>query len=476
MRILRLVLILLLASNALAQTNYTNDAQPDYEPALIRATDANGAVTTATVALKDVTISNILYVRSYFVTKDATTTYSGMLPIVGPQTPNGTQSVDPFLWQDQTTSGPAPGRLYCAGIINDGDQQPGGNGGINTNKIVVWRSDDAGRSWTSSPVVIDSSTSSGGDSTIVDKPTITVGSYVSSRGYVFVTYMRKRILNGGNQTYYDIMATRSTNGGVSFETPVVIATSGPGLTFTSPSNGAHVTVSPGNGYIYVTWAHYANAATQTRIMLARSPASGTVAGTWVVDSNGPMGYLFNGGNLNGGESAITVPFARYNFVSNKIAVVWHEREVQGSARADVYYAEKGVNGWTLYAGQKKLKLTDNPSSCMGGVTTDQWYPSLDFNSSGTFTISWYDRSVDCAGNTLYDMSYAKIGTSGTVTQGPTRYTWQLWGLADITGPPLIRRRTGEYQTVWCESSNCYAGFVGSPATGTSTDIFVSTIP
>ncbi len=117
------------------------------------------------------------------------------------------------------------------------------------------------------------------------------------------------------------------------------------------------TVVVGSGYIYVLWVDFTTS--PQKIYEARSPSTGTLAGTWSIDSSGPTGYFFvdDSDQLNGKLRGMTVPMVRFNWPVTKISVVWHEKESSGSHLADVYYAAKGSGGW-----QSKTKISDN--GCM----------------------------------------------------------------------------------------------------------------
>jgi hypothetical protein len=460
--------------------NVTNDAAPDFEPTVTRARKA-GSTTTATVTVNIKALPGNVN-KNYYVSKVGSSTYAGFLPL--PQ--GSTWSVDPYLEPDQNNGGQSPRRLYCVGIATTADTT------LN-NKIVVWYSDDLGRHDWSAPAIIESSTTVSRESDLglgwterrtVDKPTIVVSGYSGTLGHVYVAYLRKMELYQSTiiqKRWFEVRIVRilrdSSTGGLSVGAPVQIwsnqnQTQGHGV------QGAHVITSPGNGYVYVNWADFAPDAAnggKNRIMLARSPGAGVINGTWTVDTTGPSGYFFNGGFLNSTPSgtdpngrvpAITVPIARYNFVANKIVIVWHEREASGSPRADVYYAEKGAGGWTVFPnGETKLRLSSEASGCSS--TTDQFRPAIDFDVSGKMTIVYYDRQVDCPANKAFDTYFAQVDRFSTMVQGPTRLSSFLSNIAS-NGNWI-----GEYQDVWCDDIACYSAWVGTQ--NNQGDIFQATI-
>lgn len=442
-------------------TNSTNDTATDFEPAMVRAQKADGTVATVTMSIKVLSDGTM---RNFYVSNDGLSTTSGLLPLPAGQT----WSYDPTLYPNLFTSGVAPGRLYCAGIVS--------NGTLLNNQIAVWRSDDLGRGDWATPTIVEA----GGifqlpdnlrEERTLDKPTVTVGGYSASKGYVYVSYLRQSVIkNSSNllvKRFYSIWIARSTDGGTTFGAPVKIWTNEADTT-PPPANCAHVIASPGNGYIYVTWAVYSPT---NRIMLARSPASGTVSGTWVVDSTGPTGN-FNKDVRSNGMQAMTIPITRYNWVANKIAIVWNERETTASSsRSDVYYAEKGPAGWTTWNGVNKLRLSNEASPCVNAagtpVTTDQLRPAIDFDATGKMTVVYYDRQGDCANNNRYNVYFTQIDRYATVVQPPTLLSPFNSSVSENNN------RIGEYFDIWCETAICYTAWIGTP--NLQGDVFVSTI-
>lgn len=469
------------AATASIPTNYTNDDSVDMEPSVTRATNALGQTSTVVVTIKKYNdpVTGAPRTNNYFVTKDGTSTYNGFMPM-----PSGMDtSGDPYLYPDQNSTGAAPKRLYCVGIVNS-------NHDFLTNRIVVWRSNNIGRNdWVvSTPFAVSTNVTNPDGSRVVtfpDKPTIVVSMYSGSRGHVYVAYTRfvdTYAPGATNPTRtFNIMITRSTDGGVTFETPVQIHSS------SNYTNAPHVVHSGTNGYVYVTWADYgATTTAQGRIYLARSPGAGVISGSWVLDSNGPTGWFERNRNVNAAQ-VMTIPITRYNHVSNKITIVWSERQQQSTsgvgARQDVYYAEKGSAGWTVWGTANKLKVSNEASPCLSGttnVTTDQWHPALDFNSTGTSTIVYHDRQYDCASNDRFHTMFAQVDRYGALVQGPTPITKQTgFDVISDTDQNVSNnsRWLGEYHDIWCETSACYAAFLVTTTDGVTSrgDIYVSVI-
>src|SRR5262249_38090468 len=138
-------------------------------------------------------------------------------------------SGDPFLAANPYSSGVGPGRVYASGIaLNRLGDQP--------DAIVVWHSDDGGQSW-STPSIVESSQGT----SQLDKPAIGVSWHPNTLGHVHVAY----ISAGGSGR--DLRIAKSTDGGITFNAPVVITSSVVDI------NGAQVLVNPSWGHVYVLW-------------------------------------------------------------------------------------------------------------------------------------------------------------------------------------------------------------------------------
>jgi hypothetical protein len=422
----------------------TNDATVDVEPTVVRQTAAG--YTATIMGYIGHPNGPTQAPRNYYVSRgDNGQTFSGLLGLPAGQ--NWTYSADPYLAPNQTPNANHPVRTYMVGTLGNLSVISGAPTGI-----AVWNSDNAGQTW-SVPTVIASTPATSPNTT--DKPHIGVSQHSSSYGYVYVAYMQ-RYRDVNNVTRYSIRVARSTDGdnwyGPAFGEDVELVNS------TSYLNCAQVVVGPANGYIYVTWADYG----ANRIMLARSPSPGTISGAWTLDSTGPTGNFFSTTNLNGSVRAITVPITRYNWKTNKIIVVWHEREAAGSNQADVYIAAKGTAGW-----QAKQRIS-NEALCAPGSTADQWRPAVDFRSNGELYVTYYDRQRDCANDALYDLYFVRLGNGNpfTVLEGPSRVSTFQSTL------PLNSNAVGEYHELWCDATICYSAWIGIDTQG---DLFLTTI-
>jgi hypothetical protein len=262
----------------------------------------------------------------------------------------------------------------------------------------------------------------------LDKPEVAVSWYnqsPSSRGWLFVAYMRV----AGTQT--KLMVTKSTDGGVTFGAPVQAAI--------GKIHAPQIFVSSSTGRVYVVYVDFAANA----IKMAISANNGA---TWTTETAATASFAlldpFVSGSpqINGSATckvwAVTIPSARYNWVTDSIGVVWHEREAAGSTSpTTVWFAAKTAAGW-----QPKKQLT-------AGKAGDQWHPTLDFNSSGAWLVVYHDRSNDAA-NRYFRQAWVQTNHLGTQT-----------GAGYVFNPfdndPAIFQETpttvcfrGDYQEVW----------------------------
>lgn len=352
--------------------------------------------------------------------------------------PSGYQrSADPLLSENPYTNGIAPGRIYLTGIVFNTDT----TSGYGPSGVVVWRSDDGGVSWYQ-PQFVESTSN---PDLFLDKPAITVSWYSGTRGYVYVAYIR---INRGAPD--ELVVARSTNGGETFGTPIVVAT-GDGI------QGPQVLADYYHGNVYVLWADR----TLEAIQMSTSNDYGQ---TWTPPEEVATGDIMGGGKkewLKGGVRAGTLPMARFNWIANRICVVWHEREQPGTNLTDVYYTAKGPSGW-----QAKVMVNDNQ-------VRDQFMPALDFDVSGRIKVVFYDRRDD-ASNFRYHLYTAYITSNGTLVRANGRLS------TFSSDPRLYTSHTGfagfigDYQDIWDHQysfgEHYISSWVGIPSVG---DIYLT---
>lgn len=379
------------AAQSLFTHRANNDFQEDTEPSIIAALDGNA---TSICYIKRTDAGNFRNFSAF--TTDFSAFTRNVLPIPG----RFTDSADPLQSANVFDTGIAPRRIYLTGILfNGGEDQP-------PNAIGVWRSDDGGATW-SMPTIVDESNSS---DFFLDKPDVDVHWYSGRRGHAYVAYVR---IDNSNSNNTQVKVARSTDGGLSFSTPVTVAQ--------GRYQGVQMLSSPFGNRIYVIWVDFAN----DRLLMSWSDDGGS---SWTSPEFIASGELLDGADpVNGLRRAVTLPMARYNHIDNSIGVVWHEYD--GSS-IEIYFARKDGSGWST---KKRINFP---------TTNDQFMPALDFDPVGNYIVVFYDRSAD-PNNLLYQESWVQIDPDGNVLDrgvearnyqtDPTDYTFNF---------------IGDYQDIW----------------------------
>jgi len=289
-------------STVIGSVNVTNDDNQDAEPTII-AIEKNGTVYTTMAYIK--ILANSTPRVYYSTTTDFSSFSSGQLSL-----PWGyTWSADPLLDENWYSNGIAPRRIYLTGLLLD-------NRNKNQSAIALWRSDNGGISW-SWPTIVAEGTINAGN---VDKPDVAVSWHSGSRGYVYVAYV---VINGSDS---ELWVKRSTDGGLTF--PVAR------LVEIGYINGAQVVISPYSGYVYVIWTDF--------LMNAiRMSTSNNYGLNWTVTETPANGNMLKPvDHINGPMKAGSIPMARFNWVANKVSIIWHECATPFSSYCpdtDVFY-------------------------------------------------------------------------------------------------------------------------------------------
>lgn len=371
------------ASTIYGPYNMVSDNLQDAEPAVM-ATNRNGLTYLMTSYIK---IVNGTTPRLYFSTTTDFVNYTrGAIPM-----PTGYQySADPLFSKNAYSDGVAPGRVYSTGLVYNGSNPPSG--------IPVWHTDTGGVSWSQPTLVAVDSTSN----YVLDKPAITVSWHIGTRGYVYVAYVRA---NRSVATDKQLFVSRSTDGGITFGSPVQVTTGN--------INGSQVLVNSNNGHVYVLWSDFETKA----IRMSTSTNNGQ---NWTSPETAATGNIFRQ-NINGPILAGSLVMARFNWVANKICVIWTELEAAGSQRTDIYYTAKSLSSGTW---QTKVRVNDIQ-------TNDQFMPALD----------------DDPNNFLYHVYMARINSSGVNLQSNTRIsTFQSDARRYSSGSYMYF--IGDYQDNW----------------------------
>jgi hypothetical protein len=201
-------------------------------------------------------------------------------------------------------------------------------------------------------------------------------------------------------------------------------------------------VNPFYGHVYVLWVDYANngMAMKTSYDYGQTwTAAKSVATGEMLDPFDPIVWL---------DRASTLPMARFNWVANRICVVWHEYDSipGGGQDTNIYYTSKAPGGpW-----QAKVRINDDT----GGSEhfRDQFMPALDFDRSGNLLVTFYDRRNDYfdLSNLYYNLYKASITPTGgsfasnaNVSSAPSNPLWYQ------------NRFIGDYHDVWSETETTY---------------------
>jgi hypothetical protein len=412
------------ASSVYATINMTSDSYRDVEPSVMGYNN-NGTVYISTVYLKYLADGNP---RNYYsMTPDeGATFYRGQLPMPAGYLYSG----DPLMAKNPYNGGAGPERIYASGTAFNSAPP---------NAIAVWHTDNGGFSWSQPTVAAVNNNSA----YILDKPAATVSWYSGTLGHVYVAYEKVDLVNKPPQTQFFV--TKSTDGGLSFGTPVLVTTGN--------IEGPQILVNNYNGYVYAIWMDY----TLNAVRMSTSTDFGQ---TWSSPETAATGNMFSDPNnhLNGALRAYSLPMARFNWVANKICIVWHERQQAGSSLADVYYTAKSPSGW-----QAKVMLNDVQ-------TNDQFMPALDFDSTGNLIVTFYDRRDD-PNNILYHEYMAHIDSNGNLLEPNAR-------VSTFQSNPQNYPHSfiGDYQDIWDQSFSSgefyLSAWVGIPNVG---DIYLSGI-
>jgi hypothetical protein len=316
-----------------------------------------------------------------------------------------------------------------------------------------------------------------------------------------------------------VQVFKSTNGGASFNTPVVAASTvgAPDKPWITVDNAS----GKGQGNLYVTFTSFAST---PRIVFTKSTnagksftnvttiASGTVQGSnvvvgtdhhihifWLQGGNGTAASIqevtstnvgksfgaattvvsLNATGINGdlgltatnggfGFRSNTFPQAAVNPVSGNIYVVYDDVGVAAGDKADVFFTEStnGGSTWTT-----PVKLNDDTT------TTDQWLPAVAVTPDGSHVgVFWYDRRNDPTNDALIDR-YGVIGTvsGSTVAFGANfRVTTTNFPAVFGSDPYVNSIYMGDYDTAAADNANFYTSW-GDNRLSTAPDVMYATV-
>jgi hypothetical protein len=159
--------------------------------------------------------------------------------------------------------------------------------------------------------------------------------YPATRGYVYVVFVEWHFPNSaGNR----IILRRSTNGAgricrpggggctSPFQSTAIVHAGGGSITNHRPQ----VIVNPLNGHVYVVWLRGNTIVMSTSVDGGLSFPSG--------DPHTIATMRYNDGIMDEGFRIAAMPIARYNHVTNKMMVVWHDSPTTADNDRDIYLA------------------------------------------------------------------------------------------------------------------------------------------
>ncbi len=317
---------------------------------------------------------------------------------------------DPVLARSDST-----GRIFFATLQFT-------NGGI-----AVFHSDDNGLTW-SAPVQGAPGKTAGG-SVSQDKEWIAVDNF-SGAGNGNV-YLVERDFGPGNGIYF----FSSTDNGNTF---------GPsgGTLIATGNQGAYVTVGPDHS-VYVFW--WAGSTLQMRKSTNQGVSFGspvTVATGLIGGTNGDLGLT---GVRQGTTTAASFrsdefPRAVVNPVTGNVYVTYANKGA-GSDKADIFFVQS-TNGGTTWSAP--VKVNDDTT------TTDQWQPALVVTPDGTrLGIFYYSRQEDPANNLF--KYYGRIGVinGSSVTFMPSFAVSDTPSLPEFSRDAVVNPTyMGDYDTAF----------------------------
>jgi hypothetical protein len=355
-----------------------------------------------------------LPMRGYF-SSDGGATWGGVdLPLPPPISQNGFDfGSDPGVAWD------LHGNVYYSYIVVFFSA----SGSINGTEMAVARSSDGGRSWTATFF------NQGGPGQFNDKPMIAVDTNPSSPHANTVYVAWDTTVNGnGGPSSSGIQFSRSTDGGRTFSTPLVVSDTNGGQRF---GIGADPFVGP-DGRVYVAWHDISNA------ILVRSSADGGAtfgAITTVAPTRIPFDALIPPQNSRGalvypacGADRSTGPFR------GRVYCSWMDNNANGDT--DIFLATSTNQGATWSAA---LTVNDDGG---GSFQFNQWL-AVD-PATGAVDVSWNDSRNDptnASTNVFLAQSTnggASVSANVKVTTAPTNET--------VTGADL-GNQYGDYEGI-----------------------------
>jgi hypothetical protein len=335
------------------------------------------------------------------------------------------------------------GELYYATLA----AVPSG-GGIKSF-VGVSKSSDNGATF-STP--FDASTTAGNTTDFQDKEWLAVDNKAGSpnKGNVYVTWT-DFLSPSSNGSF--ISFARSTNGGVTFGTPLALSPQDR----TQLVQGSVPVIAP-NGDLYVAFSDGHSAIGGIGIVKSTDGGVTFSAETRVTG-------VTNVSTMTGGGGVRTNSFPSVavdkNGAVHAVYNAWTRSLVD---RSDIFYVRSTDGGSTF---SSPLKLNDD------GSTTTQFLPSIAAASDGTLGVKWWDRRNDQSNDSLTDV-YMTISHDGGASFGKNlRVTNQNWFFGPIE-IGFAGGYHGDYDGITADANNFYLSW--SDERNSEADAFFSQIP
>ena len=237
-----------------------------------------------------------------------------------PVTPTQENEGDPGIVVNRT------GAFYASYILFDALRPIGFR-----NTVGVSKSSDGGVTW-SLPVALPVFGVAG---SFLDKPFSAVDATGGvNNGNVYVTFTDFPAVPTGS---LPIMFSRSTNGGLSFSAPIQLSATG------TQDQGSAPVVGP-NGEIYVAWFQFAGGVHASGIVVAKSTDGGVSFGTPVFAAAAtPLG--FNSGSMLGNFRVNSFPRIDVDPSNGNVYIAYGSRPGHGDS-GDVFFIRSTTGGAT----------------------------------------------------------------------------------------------------------------------------------
>jgi hypothetical protein len=291
------------------------------------------------------------------------------------------------------------GVFYASYILFDASRPLGFR-----NTVGVSTSTDGGVTW-GLPVALPPF---GAPNGVLDKPFSAVDSTGGGHsGNVYVTFTNFPAIFTGT---LPIMFSRSTNGGLSFSSPIQLSASG------TQSQGSEPVVGP-HGEIYVAWFQFTGPQ-GSGIVVAKSTDGGlTFAAPVFVAPATAIG--FNSGNLLGNFRVNSFPRIDVDQTNGNVYIAYASRPGHGDS-GDAFFV-RSTNGGASWSAP--LRINDDPGD------NDQFFPDIAVNSEGTIMAIWYDKRRDP--NNIDMTVFMSVSKDGGVSFGPNM------AVTPATFPPAV---------------------------------------